>query len=89
MKRRLRRMVPGLLVAVALGASGTLLVTSVGGGARDARRPHDETSKHELPAAACTFEDNGFAIGAEIARRRIELWTTGSTTLFTPPVCYP
>lgn len=89
MNRRMQRMVPGLLVAVAVGASGTLLVTSAGGGATDAGRPHDETSTHESPAAACTYEDNGFAIGAEIARRRVELWTTGSTTVTAPPVCHP
>lgn len=89
MTLRMRPTVAGLLVVVALGASGALFVASTSGGGKTKDLTRDVTSRSQSSSAFCAGDDNGFAIGAEVARRQIELWTTGSTTVTTAAPCVP
>jgi hypothetical protein len=88
MKLRMRHTVPVVLVAVALGASSTLLVASTGsaGGGKDTKPPREAISDCKPAPARCGSEDNDLVIAAatEAARRMIELETTGTTTVTNP-----
>jgi hypothetical protein len=86
MKLRMRHTVPVVLVAVALGASSTLLVASTGSGGKDTKPPREAISDCKPAPARCGSEDNDLVIAAatEAARRMLELETTGTTTVTNP-----
>jgi hypothetical protein len=86
MQLRIRHTVPALVVAVALGASATLLVASAGGGAGDAKRPRVAVSDCKPAPARCGSEESDLVIAAasEAARRMHEMETTGTTTVTNP-----
>jgi hypothetical protein len=86
MTLRIPHAVPAVVVAVALGASTTLLVVSTSGGAGNAKPPAEATSTCKPAPARCGSEDNDLVIAAanEAARRMHELETTGSTTVTNP-----
>ncbi len=87
MNLHMRRSVPAVAVAVALGASSLLLVASTGGGSSPAKPPPEPTPACKPPPASCGSESlDELVIHAanEAARRALELQTTGTTTVTNP-----
>jgi len=90
MNQRIRRTVPALAVAIALGASSLLFVAATGHGSAPVRGPGATTTPPpacQPPPASCGSESiDEFVIHAanEAARRMIEQQTTGTTTVTNP-----